>query len=51
LFALTAAGVEERRRRGIAKRDWLVAAIAKLEPAERQTLIAALPLIKRLGDA
>lgn len=50
LFALTAAGVEERRRRGIAKRDWLVGALAKLEPEELQTLIAAIALIKRLGD-
>ena len=50
LFALTAKGVEERKQRGIAKRDWLVAALAKFEPAELQTLVAAIPLIKRLGD-
>jgi DNA-binding MarR family transcriptional regulator len=51
LFALTQAGVEERRRRGLAKREWLLAAAAKLQPSELQTLIAAIPLIKRLGDS
>jgi DNA-binding MarR family transcriptional regulator len=51
LFALTDAGAEVRRQRGIAKREWLLAAIAKLEPAELQTLISAIPLIKRLGES
>jgi DNA-binding MarR family transcriptional regulator len=51
LFALTNAGADIRRKRGMAKREWLLAAIAKLEPAELQTLIAAIPLIKRLGDS
>src|ERR1700734_1968004 len=41
LFALTDAGVEARRQRSIAKREWLLAAMARLDPAERQTLIAA----------
>ncbi|RDS81921.1 MarR family winged helix-turn-helix transcriptional regulator [Dyella psychrodurans] len=50
LFALTAAGVEMRRQRGIAKREWLLAAMAEMEPAELQTLIDAIPLIKRLGE-
>jgi DNA-binding MarR family transcriptional regulator len=51
LFALTAEGVEARRKRRIAKREWLLAAMAKLAPAEQQTLIAAIALIKRLGDS
>ncbi|MEH2563584.1 MarR family winged helix-turn-helix transcriptional regulator [Bradyrhizobium sp. AZCC 2289] len=50
LFALTDKGKEERRQRGIAKRVWLAAAMAKFTPAERQTLNAAIPLMKRLGD-
>jgi DNA-binding MarR family transcriptional regulator len=51
LFALTMKGAEERKRRGIAKRDWLVGAMAKFEPAEVQALIAAIPVIKRLADS
>jgi DNA-binding MarR family transcriptional regulator len=51
LFALTAEGVEARRKRSLAKREWLLAAMAKLDPAEQQTLIAAIALIKRLGEA
>jgi DNA-binding MarR family transcriptional regulator len=51
LFALTGAGAEVRRQRGAAKREWLLAAMAKLEPAELQAVIAAIPLIKRLGDS
>jgi len=51
LFALTAAGVAERRRRGAAKRDWLMATMRNLEPAELRTLMAAVPLIKRLAGS
>jgi DNA-binding MarR family transcriptional regulator len=50
LFALTAAGADLRRKRSIAKREWLLAALNKLEPAEVQTLIAATPLIKRISE-
>ncbi|GGA01021.1 MarR family winged helix-turn-helix transcriptional regulator [Dyella caseinilytica] len=50
LFALTPVGATLRRKRSIAKREWLLAAINKLEPAEVQTLIAAIPLIKRLSE-
>src|ERR1700685_1697113 len=51
LFELTAAGVEARRKRNIAKREWLLAAMARLDPAEQQTLIAAAALIKRLAES
>jgi DNA-binding MarR family transcriptional regulator len=51
LFELTAEGVEARRQRNIAKREWLLAAMARLDPAEQQTLIAAAALIKRLAES
>jgi DNA-binding MarR family transcriptional regulator len=51
LFALTAEGIEARRKRSIAKREWLLAAMAKLDPADQQTLIAAAALIKRLSES
>src|ERR1700678_3712576 len=35
LFAVTAEGVEARRQRSIAKRDWLLAAMAKFDLAEQ----------------
>jgi DNA-binding MarR family transcriptional regulator len=50
LFALTPAGIEVRRKRGIAKREWLLAAMAKLKPDELQAVMTAIPLIKRLGE-
>ena len=51
LFALTDEGVEARRKRSAAKQKWLLAAMAKLDPAEQQTLMSAVALIKRLGEA
>jgi len=51
LFALTDAGVEARRKRSAAKQKWLLAAMAKLDPGEQQTLVSAAALIKRLGEA
>jgi len=51
LFALTSAGVEARRKRSIAKREWLLAAMAQLNSSEQQTLIAASALIRRLADS
>jgi DNA-binding MarR family transcriptional regulator len=50
LFALTDKGLEERRQRQIAKRDWLIAATAKLDDAELKTLIAAIALIRRISE-
>jgi DNA-binding MarR family transcriptional regulator len=51
LFALTAQGAEARRKRKSAKREWLMAAVAKLSPAEQKILITASALIRRLGDS
>ncbi len=51
LFALTAAGIEARRKRRIAKQEWLLTKIAKLDPAERKALVAATAVIKRLGES
>jgi len=51
LFSLTDAGVEARRKRSAAKQKWLLAAMAKLDPDEQQTLISAAALIKRLGES
>jgi DNA-binding MarR family transcriptional regulator len=51
LFALTAAGAEVRRKRGLAKRAWLLSAMAKLTPAEQHTLIGATALIRRLAES
>jgi DNA-binding MarR family transcriptional regulator len=51
LFGLTAKGAAMRRRRGIAKREWLLAAMANLDAAERKTIMDAIPLIKRLGES
>jgi DNA-binding MarR family transcriptional regulator len=50
LFALTDQGVEARRKRSAAKQAWLLAAMAKLDPDEQQTLMTAAALIRRLGD-
>ena len=51
LFALTPEGMETRRRRRLLKREWLAAAMAKLDEEEKRTLAAALGVIRRLGDA
>lgn len=50
LIALTEAGLAARHRQQAAKRAWLLAAIERLEPSEVQTLQAAIPLIRRLGE-
>ena len=50
LYALTKEGLETRRKVSLAKRDWLLGAIAQLSPAEQKTLVAAVDIIRRLGD-
>src|SRR5882757_269972 len=44
LFSLTASGAEARRKRSLAKQKWLLAAVAKLDPADQQTLLSAAAL-------
>jgi DNA-binding MarR family transcriptional regulator len=51
LFALTDNAIATRRHRSHLKREWLSAAMAKLDPTEQQSLIAAAALIKRLSDS
>ncbi|WP_126283049.1 MarR family winged helix-turn-helix transcriptional regulator [Burkholderia stagnalis] len=51
LFLLTRAGINERQQRIVAKRAWLEAALARLDPDDMQTLAAAIPLIRRLGES
>jgi DNA-binding MarR family transcriptional regulator len=50
-FALTPAGIEARQKRITAKREWLLAAMAKLTFHEQKILVSAIALIKRLGDS
>jgi DNA-binding MarR family transcriptional regulator len=49
LFKPTEKGLEERRQRTVAKRQWLVDALTQLDRAEVDLLVAAIPLISRLG--
>jgi DNA-binding MarR family transcriptional regulator len=51
LFGMTSEGAEIRRQRGIAKREWLLEAMAKLDAAELKTIMDAIPLIKRLVES
>ena len=51
LFVLTTHGLDELHRRRAIKREWMVDALAKFEPAEIEALAAAIPLIRRLGEA
>ncbi|WP_426287465.1 MarR family winged helix-turn-helix transcriptional regulator [Luteibacter sp. E-22] len=51
LFVLTREGVQARRKRSAAKQKWLLEAMARLDADERKTLMSAVKLIKRLGEA
>ncbi len=51
LFELTPAGIEGRYRRRLAKREWLLSAIAKLDKDEQKTLFAATDVIRRLAES
>ncbi len=51
LFVLTREGVLARRKRSAAKQKWLLEAMARLDADERKTLMSAVELIKRLGEA
>ena len=50
LCALTDEGQEARRKVRVAKRDWLLGAVEQLSPAEQKTLVAAVEIIRRLGE-
>jgi len=50
LVFLTELGIAAMRTNMRLKRAWLNATVAKLDPEEKQTLIAAVNLIKRLSD-
>ena len=50
LYALTDEGREARRQVRLAKREWLLAAIAQLSRAEQKTLLAAVDIIRRFGN-
>src|ERR1700733_13425822 len=50
LYALTDEGREARREVRLAKREWLLAAIAQLSPAEQKTLLAAVDIIRRFAN-
>jgi DNA-binding MarR family transcriptional regulator len=51
LFRLTTEGLKARQEVRIAKEEWLLRAMARLNPAEQRMLIAAIALIRRLGDS
>ncbi|HZZ18058.1 MAG TPA: MarR family transcriptional regulator [Opitutaceae bacterium] len=51
LYDLTAEGREARRKRSVEKREWLLAAMARLTAEEQRTLIQASALIRRLGES
>ena len=50
LYALTHEGLEARKKVSLAKRDWLLAAVAQLSSAEQKTLVDAVDIIRRIGD-
>ncbi len=51
LYALTPAGAKGRLKSRLAKRDWLLAAVAKLDAEERRVLFSTIDLFKRLASS
>jgi len=51
LFELTPAGIEGRYRLRLAKREWLLSAIAKLGKDEQKMLFAATDVIKQIAES
>ncbi len=51
LYELTAAGIEGRYKSRLAKREWLLTAITKLEKAQQQRLFDAVDVIRRLAES
>jgi DNA-binding MarR family transcriptional regulator len=50
LYALTEEGLEARKKVSLAKRDWLLAAVAQLSSTEQKTLVDAVDIIRQLGE-
>ncbi len=50
LFALTEDGVTARRQARLAKQEWMRDAVGRLTAEERQTLVAATALFRRMGE-
>jgi DNA-binding MarR family transcriptional regulator len=50
LYALTDEGREARKKVSLAKREWLLAAIAQLSRGEQKALLAAVDIIRRFGN-
>ncbi|MBU9833552.1 MarR family transcriptional regulator [Rahnella sp. L72c] len=51
LFVLSEAGEAMRTRHRAMKRDWLVGALERLEPAQLEALVAVIPIIREIGDS
>jgi DNA-binding MarR family transcriptional regulator len=51
LYELTAAGTEGRYKQRLAKREWLLAAISKLDREEQQKLFAATDVIRLIAES
>lgn len=50
-FSLTSEGLEARRLRSSARRQWLLTAMSELNAEDLETLTAAIPLIKKLSGS
>lgn len=51
LFVLTETGVAVRTSHRAMKRNWLVGALGHLDPADLKALIAAIAVIRQVGDS
>jgi DNA-binding MarR family transcriptional regulator len=51
LYELTAAGIQGRYKSRLAKREWLLSAVAKLEKDQQQALFAATDVIRRVAES
>jgi len=51
LFELTQLGIATRQRNSHLKREWLLAAMTRLDPSEQQTLVRAVALIRQLAES
>ncbi|MDW9232884.1 winged helix DNA-binding domain protein (plasmid) [Burkholderia cepacia] len=51
LFVLTETGVAVRTSHRVMKRNWLVGALGQLNPADLKALVAAIAIIRQVGDS